>query len=175
MAKFALLRALKEKSPAEDSKDPLLLEMEKAITGKAQEPDPAVAEAPPDTNEPVWKRKEPTNGKTTIVRCLVIDQLEHWHDNALVDLKGLDTTAYTWGYYGVNLPVLVEQKDGSLLPFHLPDTVGESSNRLYKATHPEGFRATFRHRSNLLQKIQIGLMVALVLGLFGIMFILINQ
>jgi len=122
-----------------------------------------------------WKKKKTAKLKTTVVRCVVIDRADHWHQDAMIDLKGKDTTAFTWGYYGVDYPILVEQEDGSLKPFYLPDVAGESSNRLFKGANPDGFKATFKHRGNLLQKLQVGLMVALVLGLFGIMFVLIGM
>ena len=124
---------------------------------------------------PVWKLTTNKKAKSTIVPCIIIDKYNHWHGGAKVDLKGRDTTAFTWGYYGTQYPVLVEQKDGLLIPFYLPDSAGESSNRLYKGAHPDGFKATFKHKSSILQKIQIGLMVGLVIGIFVLIYILINQ
>lgn len=135
-------------------------------------------ETPPaPSTDPEWKRKGAGKVKTTVRRCIVIDREDHWHQEAQVDLKGIDATAFTWGYYGQQLPVLVESKDkaGVLNPWYFQDAAGESSNRLYKGAHPDGFKSTFKHRTSMLQKIAIGLMVALVLGLFFIMFILINQ
>lgn len=126
-------------------------------------------------NLPEWKKDKSGKAKSTVVPCIVIDKNDHWHGGAKVDLKGRDPTAYTWGYYGTQYPVLVEQRDGALMPFYLPDAVGENSNRLYKGAHPEGFRATFKHTSSILQKVQVGLMVALVLGIFLLMYVLINQ
>lgn len=123
---------------------------------------------------PEWIKRPSTRPKTTVAQCIVIDLNNRWNEKAMVDLKGADTSGYSWGYYGVQLPVLVEQTDGSLKPFHLPDEAGENSGRLYKASHPEGYRAAFKHRSNLLQKIQLGLMVALVLGMFFISYVLIS-
>ena len=143
-----------------------LAEEEKAVKGPEQTPDTKALT--------VWERKQSAKPKTTVVRCLVIDKENHWHAEARVDLKGADTANYTWGYYGSGYPVLIEQPNGDLQPFHLPDVVGESSNRLYKAANPDGFRASFKHRGNLLQKIQTGLMVALILGLFAICYILIG-
>lgn len=175
------------KAPAKPDQDDLTAKMERIAAGKAAVQDPpkpvpipvqdqAAANAPPPLETtPSWVKKTPAKVKTTVVRCIVIEQADHWHNEAQVDLKGMDTSAFSWGYYGVNLPVLVEQKDRTLKPFYLPDAAGESSNRLFKGANPDGFRATFKHRSNLLQKIQVGLMVALVLGLFFIMFILINN
>jgi hypothetical protein len=122
-----------------------------------------------------WVKKVPAKVKTTVKRCIVIDKDDHWHQEAMVDLKGVDTTAFTWGYYGVQLPVLVEDFEGNLHPWYFRDQAGENSNRLYKAANPEGYKATFRHRNTLLQKIQVGLMVVLVLGLFFLMFVLINN
>ena len=176
---------LKIRASVKEDQDDLLAQMERIIAGGPVVQDPPLpvqdqAEAiTPDQLEhkeaTVWRKKTPAKVKTTIVRCIVIDQRDHWHNDAQVDLKGMDTSTYTWGYYGLNLPVLIEQVDGSLKPFYLPDLAGESSNRLYKGANPDGFRSTFKHRSNLLQKLQVGLMVTLVLGLFIIMFILINN
>lgn len=182
-------------------KDPVLAEMERILAGEAKvkapaappvqgprgsaatAPEPAVKWDGKDKpvqvqgKEPAWLKKSRLPVKTTVRRCIVIDKDDHWHQEAQVDLKGVDATEFTWGYYGQLLPVLVEQKDqpGLLKPFHLPDAAGENSNRLFKAANPDGFRARFRRKSPLLQKIQVGLMVALVLGLFFIMFILINN
>ena len=128
-----------------------------------------------DNSAPEWKLTKGKKVKSTVVSCIVIDKYDHWHGGAKVDLKGIDATAFTWGYYGSQFPVLVEQKDGTLLPFYLPDAAGESSNRLYKGAHPDGFKATFKHKSSILQKIQIGLMVGLVIGIFVLIYILINQ
>lgn len=135
---------------------------------KIEAPEPAAVK----TYE--WKRKEAVAPKTTVKRCIVIDKDDHWHTGTPVDLQGIDTTGFTFGYYGTRYPVLVENDAGELEPFYLPDAVGESSNRLFKGANPDGFRSTFKHRSSLLSKIAVGLMVALVLGLFFIMFILIN-
>jgi hypothetical protein len=149
------------------------------ITEKDQEASSAVT-APQTEDTPAvgvgfkWARKAPPEKKTTIVRCIVIDKDHYWHTNTPVDLDGKDSSGYTWGYYGTNYPVLVEQEDGKLEPFYLPDAAGESSNRLYKGANPDGFRSTFRHRGNLLAKIQIGLMVTLVISLFFIMFLIID-
>jgi len=120
-----------------------------------------------------WRRKNKGKNKTTVVRCIVIDSLNHWHKDAQIDLKGMDTSAFTWGYYGVDYPVLIEESNG-LKPFYLPDDAGESSNRLYKAANPDGFKAAFRYHSNLLEKIKIGLMAGIIFGLFGILILLIN-
>lgn len=128
----------------------------------------------PEDRSLEWKKKD-VKIKTTVIRCLVIDRNDRWHENAQVDLHDTDTGGFTWGYYGTSYPVLVEDDEGKLHPWYLPDAVGESSNRLYKGANPEGFRNTFRHRSTTLQKIQVGLMVVLALGLFFIMFVLINQ
>lgn len=156
-------------TPAEEATGPLPVPtpaQDKAIV--------PVSESGGGISKDDWQKKPTGKLKTTVVKCIVIDRADHWHQNAMIDLKGKDTTAFTWGYYGFDYPILVEKEDGSLKPFYLPDSAGESSNRLYKGANPDGFRATFKHRSSLLQKLQVGLMVALVLGLFGIMFVLIN-
>lgn len=110
----------------------------------------------------------------TKTKCIVIDKYGRWHENVLLDLQGRDPSEYTWNYYGAWYPVLVQVKD-MLIPYVHADAVGESSSRLWKAANPEGFKNTFRHTNNMLQKIQIGLMVLLVLGIFFLIFILINQ
>lgn len=107
-------------------------------------------------------------------KCIVIDKYNRWHENVPIDLQGRDTSEYTWNYYGSQFPVLVQVKD-MLIPYIHADAVGESSSRLWKAANPEGFRNTFKHTNSMLQKIQIGLMVALVLGILFLIFILINQ
>jgi hypothetical protein len=171
-----------------NKQDDILNQMESVVRGNT-----AVAEKPtlsPEKKSPIvtqekpqvntddslsWMRKKPAKSKGTIVNCIVIDKDNHWNPDAKVDLKGMDTSSFTWGYYGTSYPVLLENKNGELEPFYLPDAAGESSNRLYKGANPEGFRATFRHKSSLLQKIQVGLMVALVLGLFFLMYVLVNN
>lgn len=175
-----LITKEKQDAPADHAR----AELARILAGESLVMLPASTEKPPKKETDVipagvvtmddWKRKKPAKAKTTFVRCILIDKYDHWHQNAMIDLKGKDTSAFTWGYYGVDYPVLIEQPDGQLFPFYLPDDAGESSNRLYKGAHPDGFRSTFKHRNSLLQKIQIGLMVGLVLGLFGIMFVLIN-
>lgn len=175
--------ALKVKPAKTVQRDPLVAQMEQVLRPpvqvQAETPAPAkptaAAPAPALKGSPEWIKRPPVKTKTTIVQCIVIDLQDHWNDQAMVDLKGADTSGFTWGYYGTWLPVLVEQVDHSLKPYYHTDYAGESSNRLFKAANPDGFRATFRHRSNLLTKLQVGLMVALVLGLFFIMFILINS
>jgi hypothetical protein len=169
-----------KKTLAKRDTDEILARMERITIGEPEIKPPVIIPATPDVSPPVpktdpeWLKKSPAKVKTTVVRCIVIDKADHWNGEAQVDLHGADTTAYAWGYYGVQLPVLVEAPDGALRPFYLPDAAGESSNRLFKGANPDGFRATFRHRSNLLQKLQVGLMVALVLGLCFIMYILIG-
>lgn len=162
-----------------DMPTPDLLDPPPSAGSATTGPDQAAAvKTPPEpSSEAIWKRKDAAKVKTTVRRCIVIDREDHWHQEAMVDLKGVDATAFTWGYYGQSLPVLIEsaEKSGVLNPWYFQDAAGESSNRLFKGANPDGFKSTFKHRSNLLQKIQIGLMVALVLGLFFIMFILINQ
>jgi hypothetical protein len=130
----------------------------------------------PKSDMAEWKRKE-TKVKTTVRCCIVIDRDDHWHDQAQVDLKGIDATAFTWGYYGAKLPILVESLDqsGTLTPWYYGDAAGESSNRLFKGANPDGYKSAFKHRGNMLQKITIGLLIALILGLFFFMFILINN
>lgn len=157
-------------SPAVTEEKPVETEEEEVITDIRQD---ALANPPVEGAE--WKKRVTTTKKTTDVRCIVIDKNDRWHQEAVVDLKGIDTTPFTWGYYGPNLPVLVEDDEGQLHPWIFKDQAGESSNRLYKAANPSGYKATFKHRYTLMQKIQVGLMVALVLGLFFLMFILINN
>lgn len=122
-----------------------------------------------------WKKLPEKKQSSTVVSCIVIDRWDRWHTGTKVDLHGIDTTGFSWGYYGSTYPVLVEDNNGKLRPWYLPDAAGESSSRLYKGANPEGFRNTFRHHSTLMQKLQVGLMVALVFGLFFIMFILTQQ
>jgi len=122
-----------------------------------------------------WKKKKTASPKTTVVKSIIIDRNDRWHESASVDLHGMDASAFTWGYYGTSYPVLVEDNAGKLQPFYLPDAAGESSNRLYKGANPEGFRNTFKHRSTILQKIQLGMMVVLCLGLFFLIFVFVNQ
>jgi hypothetical protein len=156
------------------------------ISGKSQIKMPAPGQLDPpvqpkvsvnkETNTPIWNRKE-SKTKTTVRRCIVIDRDDHWHSDAMVDLKGIDSTSFTWGYYGAKLPVLVEsiKEPGTLNPWIFMDAVGESSNRLFKGANPDGYKSAFKHRGNMLQKITIGLLVGLVLGMIFIMYILINN
>jgi len=172
--------AAKKTLAKRDTTDEILARMERITIGEPEiKPVTMVQTAPAlpavKTDSEWLLKKPPTKVKTTVVKCIVIDKTDHWHADAQVDLQGKDTSGFSWGYYGASYPVLVEAENGILLPFYLPDAAGESSNRLFKGANPDGFRATFRHRSNLLQKLQVGLMVVLVLGLFFIMFILINQ
>lgn len=173
--------AVKTKVKTEQA-DPVIEEMKRMLEApQAAKPfvEPETAKQKPKeetiTEGPEWKKKSSDKQKTTVVKCIVIDKKNHWHTGADVDLKGADTAAYTWGYYGATYPVLVEDEKGMLNPWYLPDAVGESSTRLYKGANPEGFKATFKHRSNMMQKLQIGLMVAVVLGLFFLMYILISH
>lgn len=127
--------------------------------------------AKPEAGDLEWKRKAVKSNSTT-VKCIVIDRNDRWHEAAEVDLHGMDTTQFTWGYYGSSYPVLVEDETGKLSPWYLPDLAGESCDRLYKGANPEGFRNTFKHRSTTLHKIQVGLMVALVAGILFLIYIL---
>jgi hypothetical protein len=127
------------------------------------------------TNEIHWNDKKQNVKVGTKTKCIVIDKYNRWHEDVMLDLKGRDTSEYSWCYYGTWFPVLVEQKDGLILPYIHTDAVGESSNRLWKAANPEGFKNTFKHTNSMMQKIQLGLMVAVVLGIFGLIFVLINQ
>lgn len=193
-----MAKSVNKKPVQVQDEDDLSARMLRAISGPvAADPPPAapVAESAPvqDTaanapdgqaaavkdqgpsKEPDWHKKGRKEAKTTVVRCIVIDKDDHWHQEAQVDLKGMDASGFMWGYYGQVLPVLVEMVAGTLTPWFLPDAAGESSNRLFKAAHPDGFKATFKHKNTMLQKIAIGLMVALVLGLVFIMYILINN
>jgi hypothetical protein len=170
-----------KKTLAKRDTDEILARMERITIGEPEIKPPVIVQVKPEATLPTkpsgdseWIKGKPGKVKTTVVRCIVVDKLDHWHGDARVDLHGADTTAYSWGYYGGSLPVLVEQPDGKLQPFFLPDTAGESSNRLFKGANPEGWRAALRHRSNILQKLAVGLMVALVLGLFFIAYILIG-
>lgn len=183
-----LKRQKKEPADQPKAEDQAIADLKALLAARHPVPPAPVQEAQPDAGpgiewQPeggteadnlVWKRK-PEVVLTTMVSCVVIDRFSRWHEGVKVDLHGMDTTGFTWGNYGSSFPVLVEDDGGKLQPWYLPDTVGESSNRLYKAANPEGFRNTFKHRSTMLHKIQVGLMVALVLGLFFLMFILTNQ
>ena len=180
------LRIINKAKKAERYEDPIITQVESILRPQAPvqvavetlkvetKPETSIKEKLVTKDGPDWIRKTPAKVKTTIRQCIVIDLHNRWDDRALVDLKGMDTYGFSWGYYGFWYPVLVEQEDHILKPYYHTDTAGESSNRLFKAANPDGFRATFRHRSNILTKLQVGLMVALVLGLFFIMFILIN-
>jgi hypothetical protein len=123
--------------------------------------------------EPIpWVKK---NGKkkSALTPCIVIDKFKHWHENAMINLGDIDLLPFTWGYYGKRLPVLTE-KNNKLEPYLHSDMVGESCNLLYKMGHPDGFKNTFKHVNSLLQKIQIGLMVAIVLGIFGLIYVMVS-
>ena len=175
-----MIKDLKKKKPDQAEKPEAIQKLKSFMDSQAvADPELEIElewiEPPKPEDKPLeWQKKE-YKVKTTVVKCIVIDRYNRWHEGIPVELNGRDTTGYSWGYYGENYPVLVETDTGKLKPWHLHDTVGESSNRLYKASNPEGFRNTFKHRSSILQKIQVGLMVALVLGLFFLMFVMISS
>lgn len=159
----------------------IILELKQFLADR-QEAEVLEPEAVADQDKPVavtapskliWQ-KVPSKARTTNARCIIIDRYNRWHEDALVNLHGIDTTGFTWKYYGTNYPILTEDSNGNLKPWYFKDAVGESSNRLHKAAKPEGFKNTFKHKSTRLQKIQIGLMVALVLGLFFLIFVMIQ-
>jgi hypothetical protein len=137
----------------------------KAVGAKEVLPQALQDETNPDTVE-LAKDLHPALSKPVKTACIVIDWRLRWHQGVMVDLKGIDTSAFKWGYYGQNLPVLIQRSPNSkiLTPFYLSDVVGESPNRLYKGANPDGFRATFKHRASLLHKIQVGLMAAIAGG-----------
>jgi hypothetical protein len=119
-----------------------------------------------------WKAPAQLKKKSGIRSCIVIAD-NYWYEMK-VDLKDMDTSDCEWGYYGAKFPVLVE-KDGQLFPYLYSDTIGESATRLFKAANPEGFKECFRHRNGIMEKLKLGLMVALVLGIFMLIYILLNQ
>lgn len=145
---------------SEELKTMPILDVKTEVTG--------VKESEPFT----WVKK---NGKKKIglPLCIIIDKFERWHENVPVNLGDINPLPFTWGYYGKRCPVLIE-KGNKLIPYVHSDVVGESCNRLFKAGHPDGFKNVFKHRSNLLQKIQIGLMVIIVIAIFFLIYILIS-
>lgn len=122
---------------------------------------------------PTWL-KTPEKTKSTIIPCIIIDKRNRWHDKAKVDLKGINATDFTWQYYGYSYPVLVEQEDNTLQPFYLPESAGENCNVLYKKATSPGYRAINQRKNSMLQKLQVGLMVAVVIVLFVLMFVLLD-
>lgn len=132
------------------------------IKTKVEEPEPLT-----------WVKK---NGKkkTSLPLCIIIDKYNRWHEKVPVNLGNINPLPFTWGYYGNQFPVLVEKND-KLEPYLHSDMVGESCNRLYKAGQPDGFKNTFKHTNSLLQKIQLGLMVIIVIAIFFLIYILINR
>ena len=122
-----------------------------------------------------WAKKNgKKKSKTGLTNCIVIDKFECWHENVPVNLGDINPLPFTWGYYGRRYPVLIEKND-KLVPYAHSDMVGESCNRLFKAGHPDGFKNTFKHTNSLLQKIQLGLMVIIVIAIFFLIYILINR
>lgn len=122
----------------------------------------------------VWVKK---NGKkhAALTPCFIIDKNNKWHNSVPINLGDINPEPFTWGYYGVRRPLLIENGD-KLEPYYVQmDLVGESCNRVYKAGHPDGFKNTFKHTSSLLQKIQIGLMAVIVIAIFFLIYILINR
>jgi len=145
------------------------------ITVTEQTPGPRITPETPEgiTQAPIWL-KTPEKTKSTIIPCIVIDKRNRWHDRVKVDLKGIDATDFTWQYYGYNYPVLVEQEDNTLQPFYLPESAGENCNVLYKKATSPGYRAINQRKNSMLQKLQVGLMVAVVIVLFVLMFVLLD-
>lgn len=127
------------------------------------------------TVSPIKWQKPVIKRRSSSTMCIVVDKFNNWHDNQMVDLGDRDVKNFSWNYYGTWLPLLVEDQNGELRPFYLSDAVGDSPGRLFKAAHPEGWRATWKHVKSVLQKVLLGLMVAVVLGTFFLIFLLINQ
>jgi len=127
-----------------------------------------------NNNSVIWEPEPDKKQKDIMQACIVIDRNNRWHQKAKVNTTGMHLSDSTWGYYGTNYPVFVESQNRELIPFILQDTAGENSNRLYKGANPSGFKATFKHRNNLMGKIQTGLMIALVLSLLFMMFLFLN-
>jgi len=136
---------------------------------ETEKPTPSTCDVRHDGFE--WQHKKPApTDKPVLTPCIVIDKYGKWYNGVRVDLKGQDASDFTWGYYGSYCPVLIE-KEGKLAPYYHSDIAGESSHRLYNASHPEAYHGAFKHRHNLMQKIQIGLMVGVVLGLFFLIYV----
>lgn len=121
-----------------------------------------------DKPAPTNKPKAPIK-----TRCIVIDKYNRWFEGVPLDLKGWDTSEFEWGYYGSRYPVLVE-KNGILMPYLHTDIVSESSTRLWKAAHPEGFRNTFKHTNSTMQKVAIGLMAGILIAMIVLIYAMAN-
>jgi len=111
----------------------------------------------------------------TVVECIVIDRNGKWCSRVPVDLNGVPTASFEWGYYGNWYPVLVEGKaDGILRPWYLPDKAGRDPGKLYIAEKQEGYRGAWKSINQLYRKVQIGLMVALAFGVLGLLFVFVK-
>jgi len=149
---------------------------------------PAPTEASPQvevarenpTGQLTWKRtpievsgkKHKAEVKTA---CIVIDSKNQWHQDEMIALGDRDVADCKWGYYGKRYPVLIE-KGGYLIPYIPKDDVGiESPHRLFIAAKSAAYKMYMRIDSDLLKKIQIGLMALLAIGVLFLIYILVNQ
>lgn len=147
----------------------LLAEMEGILNPKVEA---KVATFPQD-KIPVWMKGKVSKKNPNATHCWVISNDNKLYKEARVNLNGIDAGDFTWGYYGTDIPVLIEDGEGKLNPFYLPDAVGESPILLFLANFPENYKALYKRENTFLKKLAIWLMVALVgvLLLFMVIFI----
>ena len=159
LAEETLKRLEEQRKATEEKNNEVIREAEKIAESKAVS---------------VWDRPgKKIKTKDGKVMCTIISK-GTWYENQKINPDGLFLDECQWGYYGDKRPYLIEN-EGKLTPYEHCDVVGESPSRLYKGANPEGWRGTWTHRSKWMQKVKIGLMVAVVLGIFFLIFILISQ
>jgi hypothetical protein len=172
------LAAAIEKEAAEEAK-----RQEAELKRQLEAENQRIAEAGILAETVTWKPKaniiaKPTrNGKPAVAKktaCIIIDHKRDWHGTEMIDLKGQDVSDCMWGYYGKRYPVLVETDDKGGLKKYLPNdtALGESPHRLYIAAKSSAYKSYMHIDSDLLKKIQIGLMALLVVGILFLIYII---
>lgn len=154
-------------------------EMEEAILKQVREreqarpPLPEIKTKEKPAEAILWEKPKAKPTKSGKVVCDVIAN-GVWYENQKVALGDIDIEESKWAYYGSRKPVLIK-RGNELLPYVHSDVVGDSPPRLFKGANPEGWKGTWTHHSGLLEKLKIGMMVALVIATFVLIYVLINQ
>jgi len=88
----------------------------------------------------------------------------------------MDVSRSIWRYYDRYYVVLVEVTgivfERLLMPFIPPDDADAiPPDKLYRAANPRDFEQAFTPQDTLMEKIRLGLLIALVIGLFFLIWI----
>lgn len=147
-----------------------------AIINGGPKPRPQPADEPTKEEVAIFEKSAANLKAAVDQKCLVIRPRYSggWSFEKL-DTTRLDTSNCMWYRYGEHYPVFYEHENGNgkeLIPVENFDQIGELPSMLFDAQNSASYKRVLKPKMNGLEKLRMGVMVVLVLGIFLLVYVM---